>query len=136
MPAFFLFLLEKDRDVDPSQSNPSAPLRYDAKTRATLQQAFREGWQLLKERQPAHSWEKHNDLKHALSERLMLLADQGVTDADGLLRGALEGLLGGDQGNRKSRTKDGLARAKRLKAPVSKTPKQPISARFRQRHLP
>lgn len=123
--------------MDPSQSNPSAPLRYDAKTRATLQQAFREGWQLLKERQPAHSWEKHNDLKHALSERLMLLADQGVTDADGLLRRALEGLLAGDgKDNRKSRTKDGLARAKRLKPPVGKTPKPPVSARFRQRHLP
>jgi len=67
----------------------------------------------------------------------MLLADQGVTDADGLLRRALEGLLAGDgKDNRKSRTKDGLARAKRLKPPVGKTPKPPVSARFRQRHLP
>lgn len=99
-----------------------------------LQRAFRDGWKLLKERQPAHSWEKHNDLKHALSERPMLLADQGVTDSDGLLHRALEGLVAGDGNARQSKMKDGLVRAKRLKSHVSKPPKTPVSARFR--HFP
>ena len=66
--------------------------RYDDETRRALQQAFRDGWKILKQLQPDHSWETHNDLKHDLSERLMGLADEGVTDTERLVRHALDGL--------------------------------------------
>lgn len=52
--------------------------QYDAATRQALQQAFRDGWRLLKERRSGQAWETHNDLKHDLSDRLMRLVDEGV----------------------------------------------------------
>ena len=109
--------------------------RYDDETRRALQQAFRDGWKILKERQPDHSWETHNDLKHDLSERLMGLADEGVKDLERLVRQALDG-LNTDVPPATRALKASLAKAKRLTSRTRHPSQDPGAERPGERHLP
>ena len=113
----------------------TAQNRYDDETRRALQIAFRDGWRILKERQPHHSWETHNDLKHDLSERLMGLADEGVTDIDRLLRDALDG-LNVDAPPAARAMKASLAKAKRLTSRTRHPAPSRGAERPGERHLP
>ncbi len=113
----------------------TAQNRYDDETRRALQQAFRDGWRILKERQPHHSWERHNDLKHDLSERLMGLADEGVTDIERLLLQALDG-LNADVPPAARAMKASLAKAKRLTSRTRHPSQARGAERPGERHLP
>ena len=118
-------------------ASPASPAqhRYDDETRRALQQAFRDGWKILKERQPHHSWETHNDLKHDLSERLMGLADEGVTDIERLLHHALDG-LNADVPPAARAVKSSLVKAKRLTSRTRHPSKARRAERPGERHFP
>ena len=62
---------------------------YDGATLGALAQAFRESWAELKARYPSRDWVRDHELRSALADRLLGLADQGLNDPAELQRVAL-----------------------------------------------
>ena len=56
------------------------PKSYDETTLQALEQALRDVWQVLKAHDPLRDWDKDTDFRRALAEKLMDLADAGVTE--------------------------------------------------------
>jgi len=73
------------------QSPPINP--YNPKTLAAIGEAFDATWLVLQARDPFRDFERDFELKTALSQKLMTLAADGVTDPIELREWALEGLL-------------------------------------------
>ena len=65
---------------------------YDKATLAALEQAFSDAWAVLEARDPLRDWVKDGQLSSNLSEKLMALADKGITKPDELCKRALKGL--------------------------------------------
>jgi hypothetical protein len=72
-------------------ANP--PGYYDNETLFALEEALRDVWQVLKVRAPYPNWDPDPELKKALAERLMALADSGVRDPHELSNRTLQSLL-------------------------------------------
>ena len=66
--------------------------RYDPKTLDALGEAFDATWVTLQARDPFRDFERAFELRTALSQRLMALAADGVTDPIELREWALESL--------------------------------------------
>ena len=66
---------------------------YHLKTLDALGQAFDATWVVLQARNPFRDFERDFELKTALSQMLMTLAADGVTDPIELREWALEGLV-------------------------------------------
>lgn len=66
---------------------------YNVKTLEALTQAFDATWVVVQARDPLRDFERDFELKTALSQKLMTLAADGVTDPIELREWALEGLL-------------------------------------------
>jgi hypothetical protein len=56
------------------------PKSYDETTLQALEQALRDVWQVLKAHDPLRDWDKDSEFQKGLAEKLMALADAGVTD--------------------------------------------------------
>jgi hypothetical protein len=69
------------------------PYLHDPKTLEALGQAFDATWVELQARDPFRDSERDSELKTAISEKLSLLAADGVTDPIELREWALESLL-------------------------------------------
>jgi len=67
---------------------------YDPALLAAVEQAFDATWTVLEAREPFRDFDKDNELKTELSQKLNALAADGVTDAIELREWALEGLSG------------------------------------------
>jgi hypothetical protein len=65
---------------------------YDGATLGALAQAFRETWAELQARYPSRDWVRDHELRSALADRLLVLADKGLNDPAELQRVALENL--------------------------------------------
>jgi hypothetical protein len=65
---------------------------YDPKTLDALGEAFDATWVVLQARDPFRDFERAYELKTALSQKLVALAADGVTDPIELREWALEGL--------------------------------------------
>ena len=63
---------------------------HDEATRALLELAFRDAWSMLSDRDPSRNWEKDSQLKTDLTEELMTLVNDGITDPSVLCRLAVE----------------------------------------------
>jgi hypothetical protein len=63
--------------------------RYDDTTLLALEQARTDVWDVLKGHDPYRDWDKDPALKQVLAEKLMDLADTGVTDRQELRNGTL-----------------------------------------------
>jgi len=72
--------------------NPYVDL-YDPKTLKALAQAFDATWVEVQARDPFRDFERDLDLKTALNQKLVALANDGVTDPIELREWALESLL-------------------------------------------
>jgi len=72
--------------------NPQVDL-YDPKTLKALAQAFDATWVEVQARDPFRDFERDLDLKTALNQKLVALANDGVTDPIELREWALESLL-------------------------------------------
>ncbi len=72
------------------QSPPINP--YDPKTLDALGEAFDATWVVLQSRDPFRDFERAYELRTALSQKLVALAADGVTDPIELREWALEGL--------------------------------------------
>ena len=72
--------------------NPPTDL-YDTNTLAALGQAFNCTWVEVQARDPFRDFERDSDLKTAISQKLSMLAADGVTDPVELREWALEGFL-------------------------------------------
>src|SRR4029453_14363616 len=70
------------------------PRPYDKATLAALERAFSDAWAVLEARDPFRDWVKDGELSSNLSEKLMALADKGITKPDELCKRALKGLPG------------------------------------------
>jgi hypothetical protein len=68
------------------------PRPYDEATLAALEQAFTDAWAVLEARDPLRDWVKDGQLSSNLSEKLMALADKGITKPDELCKRALKAL--------------------------------------------
>ena len=66
---------------------------YNPETLEALTQAFDATWVVVQARDPFRDFERDFELKTALSQKLMTLAANGVTDPIELREWALEGLL-------------------------------------------
>ena len=66
---------------------------YNPETLEALTQAFDATWVVVQARDPFRDFERDFELKTALSQKLMTLAADGVTDPTELREWALEGLL-------------------------------------------
>jgi hypothetical protein len=66
---------------------------YNSETLEALTQAFDATWVVVQARDPFRDFERDFELKTALSQKLMTLAADGVTDPIELREWALEGLL-------------------------------------------
>jgi len=66
---------------------------FNPKTLEALTQAFEATWVVVQARDPFRDFERDFELKTALSQKLMTLAADGVTDPIELREWALEGLL-------------------------------------------
>ena len=53
---------------------------FDETTLQALEQALRDVWQVLKAHDPLRDWDKDADFRRGLAEKLMDLADAGVTE--------------------------------------------------------
>jgi hypothetical protein len=73
--------------------NPPPDL-HDPALRAAVQLAFDATWKALQAREPFRDFDKDNELKTELSQKLSALAADGVTDTVELREWALEGLSG------------------------------------------
>ena len=56
------------------------PKSYDETTLQALEQALRDVWQVLKAHDPYRDWDKDTDFRRGIAEKLMDLADAGVTE--------------------------------------------------------
>ena len=72
--------------------NPYVDL-YDPKTLKALAQAFDATWVEVQARDPFRDFERDLELKTALNQKLVALANDGVTDPIELREWALESLL-------------------------------------------
>ena len=72
--------------------NPYVDL-YDPKTLKALAQAFDATWVEVQARDPFRDFERDLDLKTALNQKLVALANDGVTDPIELREWALDSLL-------------------------------------------
>ena len=72
--------------------NPPVNL-YDPAMLATVEQAFDSTWVVLRTRYPFRDFERDSELKTALSQKLLTLAAEGVTDPVELREWALESSL-------------------------------------------
>ena len=72
--------------------NPQVDL-YDPKTLKALAQAFDATWVEVQARDPFRDFERDLELKTALNQKLVALANDGVTDPIELREWALESLL-------------------------------------------
>jgi hypothetical protein len=72
--------------------NPPVNL-YDPAMLATVEQAFDSTWVVLQTRYPFRDFERDSELKTALSQKLLTLAAEGVTDPVELREWALESSL-------------------------------------------
>jgi len=72
--------------------NPPINL-YDPAMLATVEQAFDSTWVVLQARYPFRDFERDSELKTALTQKLLTLATEGVTDAIELREWALESPL-------------------------------------------
>jgi len=72
--------------------NPPNDL-YDTDTLAALGQAFDATWVEVQARDPFRDFERDSELKTAISQKLSMLAVNGVTDPIDLREWALEGFL-------------------------------------------
>ena len=72
--------------------NPPVNL-YDPAMLATVEQAFNSTWVVLQTRYPFRDFERDSELKTALSQKLLTLAAEGVTDPVELREWALESSL-------------------------------------------
>jgi hypothetical protein len=72
--------------------NPPINL-YDPAMLATVEQAFDSTWVVLQARYPFRDFERDSELKTALSQKLLTLAGEGVTDPIELREWALESSL-------------------------------------------
>jgi hypothetical protein len=68
------------------------PRSYDDATLVALEEALRDVWQVLKAHDPYPDWQEDPDLKRALAEKLMALADSGVRDSQELRSKTLQSL--------------------------------------------
>ena len=64
--------------------------RYDEPTLDVLEQVLREVWAVLKAHEPLRDWDNDDELKGVVARRLMVLANEGVTDAQELRSRTLE----------------------------------------------
>jgi hypothetical protein len=72
---------------------PQNPLRsYDDATLAALEEALRDVWQVLKAHDPYPDWQEDPEMKRALAEKRMALADSGVRDSQELRTKTLQSL--------------------------------------------
>jgi hypothetical protein len=62
---------------------------YNDKTLLAIEQARRDVWDVLKGYDPLRDWDKDPALKQVLADKLMDLADTGVTDRQDLRNGTL-----------------------------------------------
>ena len=53
---------------------------YDETTLQALEQALKDVWQVLKAHDPLRDWDKDTEFQRVLAEKLMDLADAGVTE--------------------------------------------------------
>jgi hypothetical protein len=72
--------------------NPPVNL-YDPAMLATVEQAFDSTWVVFQTRYPFRDFERDSELKTALSQKLLTLAAEGVTDPVELREWALESSL-------------------------------------------
>jgi hypothetical protein len=72
--------------------NPPINL-YDPAMLVTVEQAFDSTWVVLQTRYPFRDFERDSELTTALSQKLLTLAAEGVTDPIELREWALEGSL-------------------------------------------
>ena len=72
--------------------NPPVNL-YDPAMLATVEQAFNSTWVVLQTRYPFRDFKRDSELKTALSQKLLTLAAEGVTDPVELREWALESSL-------------------------------------------
>jgi hypothetical protein len=56
------------------------PRSYDETVLQALEQALKDVWQVLKAHDPCRDWDKDPDFRRGLAEKLMDLADAGVTE--------------------------------------------------------
>ena len=69
------------------------PLRsYDDATLDALEEALKDVWQVLKAHDPYPDWQEDPEMKRALAEKLMALANSGVRDSQELRRRTLQSL--------------------------------------------
>jgi hypothetical protein len=76
-----------------SRNPPPDSYDHDPKTLEALGQAFDATWVELQARDPFRDFERDSELKTAISEKLAMLAADGVTDPIELREWALESLL-------------------------------------------
>ena len=76
-----------------SRNPPLDSYDHDPKTLEALGQAFDATWVELQARDPFRDFERDSELKTAISEKLAMLAADGVTDPIELREWALESLL-------------------------------------------
>jgi hypothetical protein len=62
---------------------------YNDKTLLAIEQARRDVWDVLKGYDPLRDWDEDPALKQVLADKLMDLADTGVTDRQDLRNGTL-----------------------------------------------
>jgi hypothetical protein len=68
------------------------PHCYDDATLLALEQVLEGIWVTLKAHDPLNDWKKATELKTLLAEKLMALADVGITNPDELRQKTLESL--------------------------------------------
>jgi hypothetical protein len=67
------------------------PLRsYDDATIDALEEALRDVWQVVKAHDPYPDWQEDPEMKRALAEKLMALADSGVRDSQEIRRKTIQ----------------------------------------------
>ena len=58
------------------------PKSHDETTLIALEQALEDVWQILKAHDPLRDWDKDTDFRRGLADKLMDLADAGVTQPE------------------------------------------------------
>ncbi len=76
-----------------SRNPPPDLYDHDPKSLEALGQAFNATWVEIQARDPFRDFERDSELKTAISEKLSMLAADGVTDPIELREWALESLL-------------------------------------------
>ena len=61
-------------------SRGSSPKSHDETTLLAIEQALKDVWQVLKAHEPYRDWDKDADFRRGLADKLMDLADAGVTE--------------------------------------------------------